>query len=276
MSIWQRITNVDRRLLYVLFAISILYPQFVPFALPMKVDPMTTGLYNAIEKLQPGDPILISTEISAVFTAEMVPVLHAVAKHAFSKNARVFLMSTDPDGALFNIGVIDNLMPKHYVYGKDIMNSGYSAGYEAVVASLAKDFPKTFPSDYKGTPTSGMEVMKGIKDVSSFKLVFQLTGGGLGPLLWVRQVAIPFKIPCASVTSSSMFPSAIPYYQAGQLIALLNGLKGAAEYEILTKDLGKGVAGMGGQSLGHLFMITAIIVANVAYFMNKRATTKRR
>jgi hypothetical protein len=276
MNIWQKISGVDRRILYVMFAIVILYPQFVPTALPMAIDPTTRGLYDAIEKLQPGDPILISTEFSAVMYSELSPVLHVVSKHAFSKGLRVFYMSTDPDGAQFNIEVIDKLVPANYVYGKNVVNLGYTAGYEAAVAALCKDFPGTWPADYKQQPTRNMEIMNGIKDITSFKMVFQMTGGALGPLLWVRQANIPFKTICATAVSSSMVPSAVPYYQAGQLVALLNGLKGCAEYELLTKLYGKGVAGMAGQSLGHLYIVVIVLVANVAYFMNKQQDSKKK
>jgi len=112
--------------------------------------------------------------------------------------------------------------------------------------------------------------MEGIKDVRDIKLVYQLTGGGLGPLLWVRQVSLPYGVPFASCVSSSMLPSAVPYYESGQIIALLNGLVGAAEYELLTKTPGKGLAGMAGQSLGHLYVIAIVIVGNIAFVMQRK------
>ncbi|MDP2859374.1 MAG: hypothetical protein Q8P50_15560 [Bacillota bacterium] len=274
MSIWDRISGVDRRIIYILLFITIMLPQFIPVVIPIKVDPLTVGLYNKIETMKPGDVALISNEFSAVMYSEMTPVLHAITTHLFRKGARVIMMATSADGALFNQEVCDKLLPKDYLYGRNIVNFGFVAGYEAAVASLVKDVPKTFPADMKGTQTAAMEVLKGVKTIDDIALVIQLTGGGLGPLLWVRQVNIPFKTPFASVVSSSMLPSAIPYYQAGQMIALLNGLKGGAEYELLIKVPGKATAGMAGQSLGHLFFVLAAIVANVAYFAKRASTPK--
>ncbi len=274
MSIWERISSVDRRIIYILLFITVMLPQFTPVVIPMKIDPLTIGLFNKIESMKPGDVAFISNEYSAVMYSEMTPVLHAICTHLFRKGARVLMMGTSADGALFNQEVCDKLLPKDYEYGRNIVNFGFSAGYEATVASLVKDVPRTFPADMKGTPTAGMAVMKDVKTIDDIKLVIQLTGGGLGPLLWVRQVNIPFKTPFASVVSSSMLPSAIPYYQAGNMIALLNGLKGGAEYELLIKVPGKATAGMAGQSLGHLFFVLAAIVANIAYF-GKRATTPK-
>jgi hypothetical protein len=272
-NIWDRISGVDRRIIYILLFITIMLPQFMPIVIPMKVDPMTVGLYNKIESMKPGEVVIVSSEYSAVMYSEMTPVLKAITTHLFRKGVRVIMMATSADGALFNQEICDNLPPE-YQYGRNIVNFGFVAGYEAAVASLVKDVPKTFPADMKGMPTSGMEVMRNIKTIDDIKLVIQLTGGGLGPLLWVRQVNIPFKTPFASVVSSSMVPSAIPYYQAGQMIALLNGLKGGAEYELLIKVPGKATAGMAGQSLGHLFFVLAAGVANLAYFARRASTPK--
>jgi hypothetical protein len=268
-TIWDRIRGVDRRLIYIVFGIILLIPQFRPLMIPMKIDKMVPPLYEAIEKLQPGDAVWVSVEYGAVMASEMTPTLHSVVKHLYAKQARVFFMGSSTDGAMFAQDAV-KLAPPGYEWGKNIINFGFIAGYEAAVASLALDIPKTFPADFKGQPTAGMPIMEGIKDVRDIKLVYQLTGGGLGPLLWVRQVSLPYGVPFASCVSSSMLPSAVPYYESGQIIALLNGLVGAAEYELLTKTPGKGLAGMAGQSLGHLYVIAIVIVGNIAFVMQRK------
>ncbi|MDP2873162.1 MAG: hypothetical protein Q8P31_11585 [Bacillota bacterium] len=273
MTIWDRIRGVDRRLIYVVFGIILLIPQFKPLMIPMNIDRMVPPLYEAIEKLQPGDPVWISVEYSAVMASEMTPTLHAVVKHLYRKQARVFFMGSSTDGAMFAQDAA-GLAPAGYEWGRNVVNFGFIAGYEAAVASLALDIPKTFPADFKGQAITGMPIMEGIKDIRDIKLVYQLTGGGLGPLLWVRQVALPYGIPVATCVSSSMLASAVPYYESGQLLALLNGLVGAAEYELLTKSPAKGLAGMAGQSLGHLFVIALVLVGNVAFIMQRRRQPK--
>jgi hypothetical protein len=62
----------------------------------------------------------------------------------------------------------------------------------------------------------------------------------------------------------------MPFVQAGQVKGLLQGLRGAAEYELLSGSAGIAAAGMDAQSLGHLLIIGSILVGNVAYFMSKK------
>lgn len=269
MSIWQRISNLDRRLIYIVLGIILMVPQFTPVIIPMNIDKMVPPLYEFIEELEPGDPVLVSVEYSAVMKSEMTPVLHAVAKHLFDKGCTVLLWATSTDGAMFAQTVVE-IAPEGYEVGRDIVNFGFVAGYEAAVSALCADFKKTFPADFFGNPTAGMEIIADIDTIQDIKLVFQLTGGGLGPLLWVRQAVIPYGTAFASAVSSSMLPSAVPYYESGQILALLNGLVGAAEYELLTETPGMGLAGMAGQSLGHLFVIAVVLLGNLAHFMQKR------
>ncbi len=274
MTIWDRIRGVDRRVIYIFFAIILLFPQFVPITLPMMIQKMTPPLFDAIEALQPGDNVFISVEYGATMVSEMSPALHAVAKHLFAKKAKIFLTGTSADGAMYAATVVD-LMPEDYEYGVNIVNFGFVPGAENAIASFATDMPKTAPADAAGNPTADMPIMAGIRGIAyDFKLVYQLTGGGLGPLGWIRQVGIPYHTPIATCVSSSMLPSAVPYYEAGNLIALLNGLVSAAEYEILTETPGKGAAGMAGQSLGHLYVTVIVLVGNLAYIMQKQKAKK--
>jgi hypothetical protein len=269
-TIWDRIRAVDRRVIYVVMAVILLLPKFVPLVLPLKVDRMTTPLYDFIENnINPGDAVWVSVEYGGVMKSEMSPTLNAVALHLYKKGARLFLSGNSADGAMFAQEVWE-LRPAGYEWGKNFVNFGFIAGYEAAVAALIESIPRTVPADFFGRPTAGMEIMEGIQTIRDIKLVYQLTGGGLGPLLWIRQVGDPYKVPIATCVSSSMLPSAVPYFETGQLKALLNGLVGAAEYEYLTGVPGAGTAGMAGQSLGHLYVIGIVLLGNLAFVMQRR------
>ncbi len=62
-----------------------------------------------------------------------------------------------------------------------------------------------------------------------------------------------------------------PYYDSGQIIGFLGGLKGAAEYEVLNGIPGSGVEGMDAQTIAHLFMILLVILGNLGYFLERRS-----
>jgi hypothetical protein len=61
-----------------------------------------------------------------------------------------------------------------------------------------------------------------------------------------------------------------PYLNTGQLVGLIGGLKGAAEYEKLIAKEGKATLGMKVQSIVHLMIILMVIFGNVVYLLSMR------
>jgi len=65
---------------------------------------------------------------------------------------------------------------------------------------------------------------------------------------------------------------------------LANGMKGSAEYEQLLREHypqlnlppGGAMKGMDSQSLVHIFLVLAIIVANIAFFQTRNQAKPRR
>ena len=60
-----------------------------------------------------------------------------------------------------------------------------------------------------------------------------------------------------------MAPEAYPFLDSGQLVGMLTGMRGAAEYEILLHSPGFGVTAMAGQSAAHLFILALIALGNL-------------
>ena len=61
-----------------------------------------------------------------------------------------------------------------------------------------------------------------------------------------------------------------PYLQTDQLIGLMPGLLGAAEYETLIDTPAKATKRMSVQSFVHLLVFGLVILGNVAFFIQKR------
>ena len=72
----------------------------------------------------------------------------------------------------------------------------------------------------------------------------------------------------AGVTAVSA-PRFYSYLDAKQLVGLLGGLRGAAVYESLVGEKGKGLSGMDAQSIAHLVIIFFILLSNVLYLIEK-------
>jgi len=73
-----------------------------------------------------------------------------------------------------------------------------------------------------------------------------------------------------------MATSFYPFLSSGQMVGLLGGLKGAAEYEMLLKKPGMGQKGMDAQSVSHLVIVLMIVWGNVGYFLKRKSSAVRR
>jgi hypothetical protein len=71
-----------------------------------------------------------------------------------------------------------------------------------------------------------------------------------------------------------MAPKFYAFYGAGQIVGLLGGMKGAAEYEILLERPGTAFRGMDIQSLVHFLIIGLVIFGNIGYFVTKNRKRK--
>jgi len=66
-------------------------------------------------------------------------------------------------------------------------------------------------------------------------------------------------------------PTMLPYVnEQQQLVGLLGGLKGAAEYELLINKPGFATKGMDAQSVAHLIIILFILIGNIGYFATRK------
>ena len=70
-----------------------------------------------------------------------------------------------------------------------------------------------------------------------------------------------------------MAPDLFPFIQSGQMVGVLGGLSGAAEYESILKRPGKATAGMSAQSMAHLIIVVFIIFGNIVYFFSRRISS---
>ena len=131
--------------------------------------------------------------------------------------------------------------------------------------------------------------MDGIRSVDDFDFVFDFSAGVPGNAEWVQYACDPKNIPLSSGCTSIMVTDAIPYVESGQLMGILAGMPGAAEYEQLVYEYmnekkvdskyinssasigkGKAYARMSAQSVAHLLMVLFIIIGNMAYYFTRK------
>ena len=199
----------------------------------------------------------------------------ATFKQLLTKNCKLVVIGLWPQGpqqaekalaaALRNPVFKD----RELAYGVEYANLGYMAGNEVVIQKMNSDFPSTFPSDYKGNATTSLPIMQGIKNYRNFDFVINFSSGYPGTREWVQFCVDRSGSVMIAGNTAVQAPENYPYVRSGQLKGLLAGMKGAAEYETVSGQEGRGIAFMGAQSSAHLIIILFVLLGNVAYFMTR-------
>ena len=271
------LNKLDRRWIYLLLILVILYPLVKPIGMPISVSEWTEAFYAEVEKLQPGDVVVLGVDYTPSGGPDVHPQVVALFDHLMKKDAKVIGISFIDTGPPQLQEILDTYMEgRGKTYGVDFVNLGYLPGNETAIAAFAGDMKRAAPVDFFGTKVESIPIMKDVKDMHDVKVVAEFATGVPGPSEWIRQVGqnYPVTMLCGVVTV--MGPQSEPYYQSGQLKGLLSGSRSAAEYEVRSGTPGKAAAGMDAQSLGHMVIIFAIGLGNLAYFLsNKKGGGKR-
>ncbi len=264
------IQHLDSRIIYIVLAVALIIPILFPFSMPLQISYSARKTYDMIESLQPGDVILMSFDYAGSAEVEIHPLPEVLLRHIAAKpGVRVLGVSFNVEGPIWTDKAFEILEEAGKVYGEDYVNLGFRAGLEGAVAQMAEDFVATFPQDFHGNLTANLPVMEGVKSPKDCRVVFQFNTG-FGVEEFIRQIGDRYKVPLVIGLSLGILPANIPYLEAGQLEALLGGVRGAAEYEILMKKPAMGSIVMSAQSLGHLAIIGFLVLGNITYFMSRK------
>lgn len=281
MDIIEKIKNLDRRIIFLMMFLAVAIPIILPIGLPVKPSEIVENGYDAVEKLTSDSIVLVSFDFDPSAEPELYPMGVAILKHLMKKRARVITMALWPAGAKLAEDAIresieymereENFTP---VYGRDYANIGFMAGGLIVITSIGKSLPRTFPRDFYGTPTDTLPILRGIENYSNIDLIVTLSAGDPGVPFWVMIAATSYGKKLIGGCTAVSAPQLYPYYQSAQLVSLIGGLKGAAEYETLANVQAKATQGMDSQSIAHLMIVIMIIIGNITFFVEKQRLKK--
>jgi len=273
MSITDKLLNLDKRYIEAILMLLIALPFYVKFSIPIEISPETMRGFEFLESLPEGSVVQITYDYATGAMAELQPSANAMVKYGARRGFKLIMLSTWDAGpqliewSLEDVNAFDKM-----TYGEDFVNLGFigpTAG--GSVPAYAKDIRSLMEVDYYGNKLEDLPMMKDIKDANDIDLIFHLTtGGGFTDWLWYVQGV--YGTPMYSSAVASMAQTAIPYLDTGQIVGVNNGLRGAAEFEILTKTYGFGQGSMISQSFAHIWLIAAMIIGNIIYYLSKRGT----
>jgi hypothetical protein len=267
----ERMMSIDRRVIFVLIFIALSIPMFISIKMKIPVSPEVELLVDTMKNLPDGAKVMISLDYDPSSEPELQPMAETFFTYALQRNFKVIVIGLWPQGAIQAERariVAEAEAGKKFEYGVDYINLGYQAGNELVIQRMGSSIPAMFPRDYFGQPIDQFPIMQGVRNFSNIDYVFNLSAGYPGTLEWVLFAADRFHVLVGAGNTAVQAPMMYPYL-GKQLKGLAGGMKGGAEFEILTNLEGRAVKYMVGQTFAHTVIVLFIIIANVAYFATR-------
>ncbi len=285
---YEFLKNLDRRWVFLLMFFAVALPIYFNAQFPEKPTGLAKAVFNEIENLNEGDPVLLAFDFDPASEGELGPMATAFVRHCAEKKVKMYFMTLWPVGPRMIEDALDRVVRSDFPdlkYGEDWVNLGYKSGYEAVIKVIVTDLKQLYTTDYFGAGIDSIPLMANIKSVQDFSLVINISAGYAGTKEWVLYASTPYPdirivAGCTGVQSPLMYP-----YIPEQLKGLLGAIKGAAEYEKLVMDKygardadgnlaesGKyfeGIRRMGPQLIAHVLMILLIITGNIIFFLER-------
>ena len=270
-KIFFQLKEIDRRYIFLLIGIAVIIPLIFPLGLPLGITQPSQDLYDKVESLKEGSIVLLTFDYYPSTLPETEPMSYAALKHLFRKNIKVITVTTIPLGALSVMeGVVKNVSREYEKeYGVDYVNLGYKYGYQAVLLGMGRRISDIFPMDAYNNKLETLPLMQRVKNYDDIDFIFIVSDNATVDY-WVSLVNARFGTPMGAGVTAVMAPKCYSYLQTKQMVGLLGGMKGAAEYEKLSLNYGQATRGMDPQSIIHFLIIFFVFLGNLGYFITRK------
>jgi len=274
MSLADRVLRLDRRIIFILVGLGTALPLLVPVNLPITVTPRVETAYQTIDALPAGSTVMFSLDYEPDVAAELLPMTVAVMRHAFRRNLHVVALTLYPAGpGLVEPAIRVAAEAEHKVRNKDYAFLGYKSGFQTVMIGMGESIRSQFPVDFYGTPLDSIPVMRGVRNYGEIALLVNLTASSAADY-WIQFAVGRYRKPMVLGATAVMATDYYPYLSSRQLLGLIGGMKGAAEYEKRMDIFGDARRGMDAQSLVHVIVTVLVILGNVALFASRRGQSE--
>jgi hypothetical protein len=299
-TFFERIQALDRRWIYLALIVTLVVSLIYGRPIDPVVLPSVQQFYDTVAAAPAGEGqeklILVNTIFSGSTIGESGNQARAIIRHLMLSRKRFAVMAvSEPQGAMLGKTITQDLA-KHYGYryGVDWIDFDYQVGTLAFFKAFPKNIPGTVKVDgIEHKPLTAFPIMRGIRTIDDVAMLVEVTASA-SVFDWI-QIVQPTSNPRLIIgyaCTGVMAAEAYPYLDSGQLVGMMPGLKGAADYEKLVDDLEREVRGgqqlfdpekMGAvgmassarelmftQGAAHLLIIFFIVLGNVGLVLARR------
>lgn len=279
------IKSIDRKVIFIMTFLAVAVPMFYPLHLPIVPEESVESIFKKIEAIPEGSKVLLSFDYDPASKPECHPMAIANLRHIFKKNLKAVIVQLWPfGGAMASEAILEIKKEFKEIYNREIEEGvdycilGYKVGGAILIQQSGDDFNGTFLEDINGRKASELPLTKDVKNIKDFELILSYSAGDPGIKQWVMIADAQYKVPVAGGVTAVTAPEISPYLNSGQLLGLMAGLRGAADYETMvikkfppfSDYVNSAIAGMDPQNIVHLMIIIFIIIANIIYWHDKK------
>ena len=203
--------------------------------------------------------------------AENGPQIRAVMTHLMRNNQRFAIMGISQQGPELAQRIAEEVArAEGKPYGGIWVNWGYKLGDSTIIKGLARDIPGTIGQDMVlKRRLAEIPVMRGIRSARDVGLLIDFTPTA-SYSAWISFFTSPFNVPFAVAPTSVMISELYPFLNSGQMVGMLKGIAGAAQYERLIGVDGPGQIQRMPVFMAHVTIILLILVGNYLEIQNRR------
>jgi hypothetical protein len=286
MKIIEILTNIDRRIIYLILLIVVILPLIFPSVEKVRVMPPVEKLYYAIDTIPAEKAVIVDFDYEPQTAPELDPMGFAILRHVFKRKIKLLVLSlyVQPLGlaqnALTQVTEEFNSVAKtnadSIIYGRDYVFLGWVPPPIIPILGMGESITNVYTVDYYGNQTDTLPLMEEITNYNDVGLLVSLSGSDI-PKYWIAYAQSRFGLPVGAGITAVSASEFYPYLQSGQFSGMLVGMKGGAEYEEMVernlkiKARRKASEALLSLTYAHLVMILFIVIGNVGYFAKRRS-----
>jgi len=272
-NIFTKLGNIDKRILYAGMILLNAITLIVPLGLPVVIDPVTKAAYDSIEAIPEGSLVLIAYDVVAGTYPEIKPGQVAVIKHIIMRKLKFVVVSVQPEAVPLVTSLMEELKTDldeyQYKYGEDYVWLGFFSGEKSACISLATNFNEVATIDAYGNTADELPLIQGITGIDDFYTGACVFSGGETLSWWMETWGATYGAKFITTQTAKTAAGAVPYYLSGDLVGIVGGMSGGAQYENLIRRIGPASMQNDMVSLAVILNIIYLLIGNIAHYGSK-------
>jgi hypothetical protein len=239
----MKVKTIPKFVVYLLLVLCASIPLFFDITVPNKPIDQSSDAFKALMNLQKGDTVLLGTDWTGSTRGESKAELISILRILMRKEVKFALWSSadaqSPRCAQDVITEVNAMMVKEgsrpYKRWDDWVQAGFYVNSDVAINNVGQDVKKMFAirrdTDPSGKLRSVMEspVLEKIQKVQDFKLVIDVTASKTADF-HVQYISAK-KVPILLAVTGVMVPEMDVFYNSGQAVGVIGGLKGVYDLE---------------------------------------------